>query len=457
MTDRTRQARSAVACALIAMPLLTTTALAAPADVTLRVEGKTQTLLETRVTTDGHDVTTQTSGTHKCDGTNGGANPTPGPTATAALDDATRQAGMTWDGTWFDAFEDFAIDRIGSDSADANAGDFWTFGQNLKESQVGGCQARVNDGDEVLWAYDGFGKPWLKLDTRLTAHTGETFAVTVTDGQDGSPEAGVSVGGAVTGADGRAMLTFPQRGIYRLKADKAETIRSATSVLCVDPPGSEPCTSTDTAAPTAQLLLPRLASETSDSRTFVVAWQANDGPTGSGVSGYTLDVRPPGGDWQQLLGKSAAVRKHFRGESGRSYEFRVSAYDRAGLRSGFASGTIAVPVDDRSRRRLRLRGWKRLKRSGAWGKTVVRSRRRGAVARMTFRGRRVALIGRKLRRGGRVRVTVDGRSKVLRLRGRPRHRSVLYTTAPRRAGRHTLRVTALGGGRVELDAVAPLG
>ena len=51
-----------------------------------------------------------------------------------------------------------------------------------------------------------------------------------------------------------------------------------------------------------------------------------------------------------------------------------------------------------------LRGWQRLKRSGAWGETVVRSRRRGAVARMTFQGRRVALIGRKLRRGGRVRI-----------------------------------------------------
>ena len=63
MTDRIRQARSAVASALIALPLLTNPALAAPADVTLRVEGKTQTLLETRVTTDGHDVTTETSGT----------------------------------------------------------------------------------------------------------------------------------------------------------------------------------------------------------------------------------------------------------------------------------------------------------------------------------------------------------------------------------------------------------
>ena len=105
---------------------------------------------------------------------------------------------------------------------------------------------------------------------------------------------------------------------------------------------------------------------------------------------------------------------------------------------------------------MRVRDWKRLKRSGAWGRTVLRARGRGAVARMAFRGRRVALIGRKLRRGGRVRVTIDGRSKVLRLRGRPRHRSVLYTSSPRRPGRHTLRVSALGGGPVELDAVAPL-
>jgi hypothetical protein len=75
---------------------------------------------------------------------------------------------------------------------------------------------------------------------------------------------------------------------------------------------------------------------------------------------------------------------------------------------------------------------------------------------MRFRGRRVALIGRRLRRGGRLRVTVDGRSRVVSFRGTPRFRRVLFTSRRLRAGRHSLRLTTLGGSPVELDAVAPL-
>lgn len=86
----------------------------------------------------------------------------------------------------------------------------------------------------------------------------------------------------------------------------------------------------------------------------------------------------------------------------------------------------------------------------------MRSTRKRAVARMRFRGRRVALVGRRLAKGGRLRVTVDGRSRVISLRGRPKFRTVLFTSRRLRAGRHTLRVTTLGASPVELDAVAPL-
>jgi hypothetical protein len=67
----------------------------------------------------------------------------------------------------------------------------------------------------------------------------------------------------------------------------------------------------------------------------------------------------------------------------------------------------------------------------------------------------VALIGRKLAKGGRLRVTVDGTSRTLRLRGRTRHRSVLWVSRKLRPGRHALRLRSLGGGPVEIDAVAP--
>ena len=114
---------------------------------------------------------------------------------------------------------------------------------------------------------------------------------------------------------------------------------------------------------------------------------------------------------------------------------------------------MSIPIDDR---RLRLsRGWKRVKITRAWGRRSVRSSRRGARASLRFRGRRVSLIGRKLPEGGRARVTVDGRSKVLRLRGKGRLRSVLFTSRRLKPGSHMIRVRALGKSPVEIDAVAP--
>jgi hypothetical protein len=52
-------------------------------------------------------------------------------------------------------------------------------------------------------------------------------------------------------------------------------------------------------------------------------------------------------------------------------------------------------------------------------------------------------------------VTVGGRSKALKLRGRSGPRRVLWTSRRMRDGAHVLRIRSLGGGPVEVDAVAP--
>jgi hypothetical protein len=52
-------------------------------------------------------------------------------------------------------------------------------------------------------------------------------------------------------------------------------------------------------------------------------------------------------------------------------------------------------------------------------------------------------------------VTLDGKSRTLRLRGRSGPRAVLWTSRRLRNGTHLLRLRTLGGGPVELDAVAP--
>jgi hypothetical protein len=473
MTNRIRGL--AVGVALVAVAATAPGAAAAPVSVNLRVEGAAKTIFDGPVTTDGHSITTPSgNGPHPCDGTNGGAHPAAVPVATAALDDGARANAFSWDATWDASFQDFLVTQVGGESATSTQ--FWGYYVNFQSPSVGGCQMKVNTGDEVLFAFDAFSKSHvLKLSGPGAATTGAPVTVQVVDAQDGSPQSGVSVNGTPTGADGNATLSFAQAGIYRLKGDRADSIRSNAITLCVDPPGADPCTSGDRSAPSLDVRLPgrRLASERGRSRTVLVAWQADDA-AGAGVSHYAVDVREVArgagaggrragagkvapGEWRSIVERTALTGVHFRGDSGTAYQFRVTAVDRATNRASVETDPLVLPVDDRDRGLWRFsRGWRRLRRNAAWGRTVMRAERAGASATLRFSGRRVALVGRELRRGGRVRVSVEGRSRVLRLRGRPRDRSVLWTSRRLGDGPHVLRVRYLGGGPVDLDAVAPL-
>ena len=87
-----------------------------PTFVNLRIEGPTYTIFEGPVLTSGHNVTTPSGGTHHCDGTNGNANPFPGPTCTSALDDASINL-FPFDGyvTYFSHFK-FTLQRMAANS-----------------------------------------------------------------------------------------------------------------------------------------------------------------------------------------------------------------------------------------------------------------------------------------------------------------------------------------------------
>ena len=280
--------------------------------------------------------------------------------------------------------------------------EYWSLWINHQFSDKGGCQKRVLAGQDVLWAGIPFSVSIpLKLAGPDSAVTGQPVQVQVTDGSNGDPQDGATVGGATTGPDGRATLTFPNEGIYRLKAEKPDTIRSNSVVLCVDPPGAAPCTSTDSTPPVVEsgfgasdpdLPGRRLASRDGRSRTILVSWGAQDG-AGSGVAQYTVEVSEVADgagasqaepEWRTLLDKASANGLHFRGESGDAYRFRITATDRALNSASIVTDPVLIPVDDRDRGILHLsRGWKRTRAANAWGRTVVRARapaRPGACA-----------------------------------------------------------------------------
>ena len=448
-----------------------------PVTVKLRVEGISGTVFDGSVVTDAHRTTTPSDGVARpCDGTNSGGAPTP--TAIGALDDGSKAAGFAWDANWDTNFGDYyPFLRIGSETIDSSS-HYLAFYLNWVYADLGGCSQSVKQGDEVLFAHSSFSQSKvLRLSGPTTATTGQSVTVHAEefDGFNGTPASGASVLGATTGADGSATLSFAQKGIYRLKAERADAVRSNAVVLCVDPPGAAPCTSTDSTAPSvesgfdaADPALPgrRLASRYSRSRTILVSWAGQDG-SGSGVSNYTVEVSTASDgagasqaepEWRTLLDQAPTNGLHFRGDSGDAYRFRITA-----------TGPGAELGDDRHRPRADPRRRPRprpVPAVDAAGSGCVPSRRGAArscgpkhagATRTGSLPRHAGGADRPQAAEGRAAPGHDRRPEQAcsALRGRSPHRSVLWVspTAPR--GSHVLRLRSLGGGPVELDAVAP--
>lgn len=226
----------------VAIASLVSTATAAPpalpsiAVLKLRIEGLNSTIYEGPIATYGHNVTTASSGnvSFHCDGTNYHVNPTPGPTATSALDDAAHLAQFTWDGNAWTKYDDIFITRIGKDTN--NTSQFWGILLGYQYTSVGGCQQRVKNGDDLLFAFDAFSKDYfLKLEAPLVAKVGVPVQFNVTDGMSGVVVGGAVVGGQTSDAEGHVTLTFDKPGVHTFKAEQTNAIRSNAVVIAVSP------------------------------------------------------------------------------------------------------------------------------------------------------------------------------------------------------------------------------
>ncbi|PFH45225.1 hypothetical protein AMATHDRAFT_71913 [Amanita thiersii Skay4041] len=181
--------------------------------VNVRVEGKTK--------------------THPCNGLNNHGKPPPGPTCTGALDDASK-SHFSWDATFSKEFDDFFIKTIAGETNTSQMA--WIIYLNYKSINVGGCQQKVNAGDQILFAFVNFSAPVpaLHLTGPHATVVGKEITVHVADG-DGKPIAGATVHGHTTDEHGNARITFNRPGKYDLKAEKTGTIRSNTLIVEVGP------------------------------------------------------------------------------------------------------------------------------------------------------------------------------------------------------------------------------
>ena len=281
-----RNAIAAFFAASLLIVLAVPVAQAAPTSVNVRIEGKTETIFEQTIAVDVHAIKASSDTVERgCDGINVNDpwNLTPAVTPTMASVAAMSSIGETFDGTWYEGFEDYFVTRWGPENQDPGAGAYWGILVNEVFTNVGGCQYQLNNDDEVLWVYDAFkGRPSLALfpaaanyssgprPQRAIAQLGKPFAVEVVSYGDApeavpgaeptrvgtSPYAGAEVAPlainakgftkleasspqtVVTDADGKASIVFDQPGIHRIKAtqisgEEETVIRSNRLEICV--------------------------------------------------------------------------------------------------------------------------------------------------------------------------------------------------------------------------------
>ncbi len=292
-SNHVRTAVATLTSTILITVLAAAAAQATATQVNVRIEGRSGTLFEGPIVTEGHDIEASSDSQERsCDGINPNdpQNLRPGPTPTAASVDAMGLIGGTFDGRWYGGYDDYFITRWGPDFE--AEGMSWGVLVNNVYTEVGGCQYELSTGGEVLWAYDAFaGRPLLALlpvaagytsGTRpltATAELGKPFAVEVlvyTKHGEAEPPAspertgsslyeGADVSPVQTSADGfeqietgspetvrtngegEASITFTAPGWHRIKATAVNTsgeedaIRSNRMDVCVPAQGATGC------------------------------------------------------------------------------------------------------------------------------------------------------------------------------------------------------------------------
>jgi len=241
--------RLALACSLaLLLVSLTATATAKGPVVGLRVIGAHgKALAERPVSPSTTSLKTSPKATCLGAGTGGSGQSVKvkGNTALGVLAKASKSTASLRPLSITDHFPEFGLGLCGIGKSVASSTLSWYLKVNHKNPQVGGEQATVKAGDEVLWALAPFPYPEeLGLRAPRKVAAGKPFTVTVTAYDDSgkhTPAAGVKVRGASgpTGADGTATVTLSKPA--RLRATHGTDIPSSRVAVCVRSAGATRC------------------------------------------------------------------------------------------------------------------------------------------------------------------------------------------------------------------------
>jgi hypothetical protein len=255
-----------------------------------------------------------------------------------------------------------------------------------------------------------------------------------------------------------------RRGWSRHRIQLAYYSPAVTFMWRADPAPTEP----DTEAPT--VTAPRIAlvrgSTVGKGRGIgAVAWIGADAG-GSGIGRYRLQRRTDDSPWETVqLDHARATRDRLMIGPGTVHQFRVQPVDRAGNVGAWSVSPAATRHIISADTLHPGEGWSVATRPTALGGTTVRATTPRASLRLVFDGRAVAVIAPRGPRLGRIRIIVDGEPvETVSLRDdASSSRRLVWTRTWREAGRHVVKVVALGNGhpsrpfdgaRVEVDAFA---
>jgi hypothetical protein len=191
---------------------------AAPA--TIRIEGKTKTLLATtKAIGETGSITKGGAAKGAC----------PGDTAQGALDVATHHR---WSGKWFGSYNEYEIFTILGDT-ESGTKSFWEIFVNNVAATSGACEIKLHPGEQLLFAtvpVKGTDYP-SGLTAPATAKVGHAFTAKVVGYNakgKAAPLAGAVVDGKKTNAHGLVQIVPTKKGTLKLQATRKGYIRSAS-------------------------------------------------------------------------------------------------------------------------------------------------------------------------------------------------------------------------------------
>ncbi|HEX6678397.1 MAG TPA: Ig-like domain-containing protein [Actinomycetes bacterium] len=194
-------------------------------------------------------------------------------------------------------------------------------------------------------------------------------------------------------------------------------------------------------------------------------WTSSDG-SGTGVQRHDVQASTDGVTWTAMPSYGSNTAQVYQLASGRTYRFRVRAWDWAGNVSPWAYGpSFVVSLAQETSTAWRWSaGWARVASGGASAGYVELTGTRGAAGRLTFRGRSVGLYGPRTPSLGLSGIYLDGVrvATVNQWSSAAAARETLYVrNGLSLATTHVLEVRSLGtpghdggGTRVAIDAAS---